>query len=116
MSYLLAEFVDLFVLYYPLFLLFLLCMVGYWFACSDFKPRPVSLEDNIDFHSQIHNDYSSKKQKLLSNRQLGINDLRNFGNAPAHVQRSLMMEKKVREYSTTKPDETTNILKRWLHE
>lgn len=113
MSEVFVRFLDIISTNFPLFILFLVFLAGYWFASMDFKPRPIAINEDCSLYPSF-NTMPEIKKKALSNKQLGIDDIRNIGNAPMEIQKEKKMENRIKSHSADFPEDTANIIKGWL--
>ena len=109
---------DTFTYLIPLFVLFGIFMVGYYFAWTDFKPRiPSSNEEWEAWKSGEEIDFDPiVKKRELTLRELGINDIDNRGNLSAYEQRQIQMKEIVKNYTIESPEDVANVIKSWLKE
>lgn len=116
MSEAVIGFSNIFVSLFPIFLLFLLCLTGFWFVNSNFKPKAVSTSE--ERRKGFANPNSHKKgmtaKRPLSAQELGIQDLKTSRLQSASLQKQNKLEKMVQTLSSQTPNQTASVLRSWL--
>ncbi|RJP33282.1 MAG: hypothetical protein C4527_05085 [Candidatus Omnitrophota bacterium] len=115
MSFIVQSFVEMIFSLLPLFLLFILFLIGYYFAWHDFKPKQVERDERYPFSHPMQFEPVVKRREL-SRRELGIEEIGHSSALPAIEQRRFKMGQIIRDYSSTQPEETANVIKVWLRE
>lgn len=101
----------------PLFFLFALFMVGFYFAWTDFRPRKIHDSDNETFVVSAYSSIEpSVKKRELTMSELGIDELGSNVVLPTHIQRTQKMNDTVRNYAIESPDLAATVIKKWLKE
>jgi flagellar biosynthesis/type III secretory pathway M-ring protein FliF/YscJ len=101
----------------PLFFLFALFMVGFYFAWTDFRPRIIRDSDNETFSiSAFSSIEPAVKKRELSMSELGLDELGNKAHLPIHIQRKQKMSDSVRNYAIDSPELAATVIKKWLKE
>lgn len=101
----------------PIFFLFALFMVGFYFAWTDFRPRIIRESENETFSISAYSSIEPTANKReLSMSELGIDELGNHANLPVHIQRKQKMSETVRNYAVDSPELAATVIKKWLKE
>lgn len=101
----------------PLFFLFTLFLVGYYYAYSDFRPRIIRNYENESFKISAYSSIEPAiKRRELTLKELGIDGLGNQSNLPIHQQRTHKINETVRNYAVESPELAATVIKRWLRE
>ena len=88
------------------------CIAGYIMACRDFRPKQVS--DREGFGEELEEAEPLVSQRELTLSELGITDFDDFASLPADQQRRLKMEKYVRDFSRSNPEDVAAVIRSWL--
>lgn len=101
----------------PLFFLFALCMVGYYYAYTDFRPRVIRQSENESFKISTYSSIDPAiKRRELSLKELGIDELGNQSNLPIQLQRTYKINATVKNYAAESPELAATVIKKWLKE
>ena len=101
----------------PLFFLFTLFLVGYYYAYTDFRPRIIRDSENESFKITAFSSIEPAiKKRELSLRELGIDELGKQSNLPIHQRRSHKINETVRNYAVDSPELAATVIKKWLRE
>ncbi|MBI1386903.1 MAG: hypothetical protein GC154_00460 [bacterium] len=87
---------------------------GYYWAWTDFKPRPIRPDEDIWIAPLA--DYSLqplRRRRAYSDRELGLTSLDQAIESP-HVQRSQKMRTMILNYAAENPEGTASVLKSWM--
>ncbi len=99
----------------PMLILFGIFLIGYTIAWKDFKPKEISTNEEFELSSQTQYEPVTKSREL-TDRELGIDKIGDFGALPAVDQRRVKMQKMILDFSVQRPEETAEVIKGWLSE
>ncbi len=98
--------------------LFVIFLIGYYLAWTDFRPKKASTNESLRVQyapsMNTGSNFSEPKRHEFTDAELGLHDLDSMGGLSESQQRKLKLTELTREFGATSPESTAEIIRNWL--